>query len=153
MCCSPEVPKRLNNKQQQCSKTDILFQRADSLCVSRSSFRSLWVDRVGTSLGAEGDTSRDSCSYVAPGHCPRVVVPRFWKPVKYPPKLLGKLYRFDCPWNFPGMKTGAGYHFLSPGDLPYLGVELMSLASPALAGEFFTISATWEACCFGTSRH
>ena len=90
---------------------DILFQRADSLCVSHSSFRSLWVDRVGTSLGAEGDISRDSCSHVAPGHCPRVVVPRFWKPVKYPPKLLGKQYRFDCLWNFPGMKTGAGCHF------------------------------------------
>ena len=60
---------------------------------------------------SENDISRDSCSHVAPGHCPRVVVPRFWKPVKYPPKLLGKQYRFDCLWNFPGMKTGAGCHF------------------------------------------
>ena len=33
-----------------------------------------------------------------------------------------------------------------PGDLPDLGVEPMSLMSPALAGRFFTISATWEAC-------
>ena len=111
------------------------------------------MDRVGTSLGAEGDISRDSCSYVAPGHCPRVVVPRFWKPVKYPPKLLGKQYRLDRPWNFPGTKTGAGCHFLTPGDLPDLGVELVSLVSPALAGGFFTTSATWEACRFGTSRH
>ena len=31
-----------------------------------------------------------------------------------------------------------------PGGLPDLGVEPMSLMSPALAGGFFTISATWE---------
>ena len=33
----------------------------------------------------------------------------------------------------------------SPGDLPYPGTEPMSLMSPALAGGFFTTSATWEA--------
>ena len=32
-----------------------------------------------------------------------------------------------------------------PGDLPSPGIELMSLMSPALAGEFFTTSAIWEA--------
>jgi len=32
-----------------------------------------------------------------------------------------------------------------PGDLPYPGIEPMSLESPALAGGFFTIGATWEA--------
>ena len=32
-----------------------------------------------------------------------------------------------------------------PGDLPDPGMELMSLMSPALAGWFFTPSATWEA--------
>jgi len=32
-----------------------------------------------------------------------------------------------------------------PGDLPDPGIELMSLMSPALAGRFFTASATWEA--------
>ena len=31
-----------------------------------------------------------------------------------------------------------------PGDLPDQGIEPMSLKSPALAGEFFTTSATWE---------
>ena len=31
-----------------------------------------------------------------------------------------------------------------PGDLPHLGIERTSLASPALAGEFFTTNATWE---------
>ena len=33
----------------------------------------------------------------------------------------------------------------SPGDLPDPRIELASLASPALAGRFFTTSALWEA--------
>ena len=32
-----------------------------------------------------------------------------------------------------------------PGDFPDPGIEPMSLMSPALAGGFFTTSATWEA--------
>ena len=32
-----------------------------------------------------------------------------------------------------------------PGDLPDPGIKLGSLMSPALAGEFFPASATWEA--------
>ena len=32
-----------------------------------------------------------------------------------------------------------------PGDLPDLGIKPASLRSPALAGGFFTTSATWEA--------
>ena len=32
-----------------------------------------------------------------------------------------------------------------PGDLPNPGIKPVSLASPALAGGFFTTSATWEA--------
>ena len=32
-----------------------------------------------------------------------------------------------------------------PGDLPDPRIEPVSLMSPALAGEFFDISATWEA--------
>ena len=31
-----------------------------------------------------------------------------------------------------------------PGDLPDPGIELKSLTSPVLAGEFFTSSITWE---------
>ena len=31
-----------------------------------------------------------------------------------------------------------------PGDLSHPGIEPMSLRSPALAGRFFTTSATWE---------
>ena len=33
----------------------------------------------------------------------------------------------------------------SPGDLPDSGTETLLLVSPALAGGFFTTSATWEA--------
>ena len=35
--------------------------------------------------------------------------------------------------------------FLTPGDLPNPGMTLASLMSPALAGEFFNTSTTWEA--------
>ena len=34
----------------------------------------------------------------------------------------------------------------APGNLPDPGIEPTSLASPALAGGFFTTSAMWEAC-------
>jgi len=39
----------------------------------------------------------------------------------------------------------SGLTFPSPGDLPDPGIEPESLMSPALAGGFFTTSATWEA--------
>ena len=40
----------------------------------------------------------------------------------------------------------SGFLFASPGDLPDTGIEPMALASPALAGRFFTTrSAAWEA--------
>ena len=38
-----------------------------------------------------------------------------------------------------------GCHALLQGDLPNPGIELAYLLSPALAGGFFTTSATWEA--------
>ena len=53
--------------------------------------------------------------------------------------------RLLCPWDSPGKNTRVGCHFPSPGDLPNPGMEPMSLMSPALAGKFFTSSATWEA--------
>lgn len=40
-----------------------------------------------------------------------------------------------CPRDFPGKYTGVGHHFLSPEDLPGLGIEP---ASPKLAGGFFS---------------
>ena len=38
-----------------------------------------------------------------------------------------------------------GLPFPFPGDLPNPGIKPESLMSPALAGKFFTTSATWEA--------
>ena len=38
----------------------------------------------------------------------------------------------------------SGLSFPPPGDLPNPGTEPTFLKSPALAGEFFTSSATWE---------
>ena len=48
-----------------------------------------------------------------------------------------------CPWGFPGKNMGVGYHALPQGII--LGIEPTRLMSPALAGGFFTTSATWEA--------
>ena len=39
----------------------------------------------------------------------------------------------------------SGLPFPTPGDLPDPGSEPASPVSPALAGRFFTISASWEA--------
>ena len=39
----------------------------------------------------------------------------------------------------------SGLPFPPPGDLPMPGMEPTSLLSPALAGKFFTTSATWAA--------
>ena len=43
-----------------------------------------------------------------------------------------------------GKEHWSGLPFPSPGDLPNPGSEPTSFASPALAGRFFTASATWE---------
>ena len=52
--------------------------------------------------------------------------------------------RLLCPWDSPGKSTRVGC-LLLPGDLPDTGIKPASLTSPALAGGFFTTSATWEA--------
>ena len=46
---------------------------------------------------------------------------------------------------FPRQEYWSGLPFPSPGDLPDPGIESVSHMSPALAGRFSTISATWEA--------
>ena len=46
---------------------------------------------------------------------------------------------------FPRQEYWSGLPFHTPGYLPDPGIEPMSLASPALAGGFFTTKATWEA--------
>ena len=51
-----------------------------------------------------------------------------------------------CPWNSPGKNTGVGLPFPS-GGVPDPGIEPVALMFPALAGGFFTTSATgkwWE---------
>ena len=62
---------------------------------------------------------------------------------------------FAAPWTvahqaplskgFPRQEYWSGLPFPSPGDLPHAGIEPSSPMSPALAGGFFTTSATWEA--------
>ena len=46
---------------------------------------------------------------------------------------------------FPRQEYWSGEPFPPSGDLPDPETELMSLLSSALAGGFFTTSATWEA--------
>ena len=43
------------------------------------------------------------------------------------------------------LQVGVGVQPTSPGNLPHLEIEPVSLMSPALAGGFFTTSATWKA--------
>ena len=45
---------------------------------------------------------------------------------------------------FSRQEYWSGLPFLPPGDLPDPGIEPMSLASPTLAGGFFTTSIIWE---------
>ena len=45
---------------------------------------------------------------------------------------------------FPRQEYWNGLPYSPPRDLPDLGIEPTSLASPALAGGFFTTSTTWE---------
>ena len=46
---------------------------------------------------------------------------------------------------FSRQEYWSGLPWPSPGDLQNLGIKLASLKSPALAGGFFTTSATWNA--------
>ena len=46
---------------------------------------------------------------------------------------------------FPRQEYWSGLPFLSPADLPDPGIKPACLMSSALAGRFFTTSATWEA--------
>ena len=46
---------------------------------------------------------------------------------------------------FSWQEYWSGLPFPLPGDLPDPGIEPESLASPALAGGFFTTNTTWEA--------
>ena len=49
-------------------------------------------------------------------------------------------------WGFSRQEYWSRLPCPPPGDLPNPGTEPVSLMSSALAGGFFTTSATWEAC-------
>ena len=64
------------------------------------------------------------------------------------------IWLFATPWSvacqaplpigFSRQEYRSGLPCPLPGDLPNPGIKLMSFMSPALAGGFFTTSATWE---------
>ena len=62
-------------------------------------------------------------------------------------------HQAPLPKGFSGQEYWSGLPCPPPGDLPDLGIEPASLTSPALAGGFFTISATWEAPCCPLPPH
>ena len=55
------------------------------------------------------------------------------------------LCQAPLPMEFSKQEYWDGLPFPSLGDLPDPGIQLAFLMSPALAGSFFTTSATWEA--------
>ena len=54
-------------------------------------------------------------------------------------------YQAPLSMGFSRQEYWSGLPCPPPGDLPDPGIEPMSLMSPALAGEFFNTSTTWEA--------
>ena len=71
-------------------------------------------------------------------------------------QLLSCVQHFVAPWTvthqaplsmaFPRQECWSGLPFPTPGDLLDPGTKPVSLISPALAGEFFASSSTWEEC-------
>ena len=62
-------------------------------------------------------------------------------------------YQAPLSMGFSRQGYWSGCPFPSPGDLPNPGIEPVSLMSPALAGDFFTSSTTWEALiCHGEKK-
>ena len=62
-------------------------------------------------------------------------------------RLFATLWTRQGPlsMDFSRQEYWSGLPCPPPGDLPDPGIEPTSLLSPALAGVFFTTSATWEA--------
>ena len=52
--------------------------------------------------------------------------------------------RLLCPRDSPGKNSGVGCRFLLQGVFLTQGSNLHFFPSPALAGRFFTASATWD---------
>ena len=68
-----------------------------------------------------------------------------------PVKFFATLWTVACqgplPMGFSRQEYWSGLPCPPPGDLPHPGIKSTFLMPPALAGEFFTPSATWEAPC------
>ena len=72
---------------------------------------------------------------------------------------LSRIWFFATPWtvahqaplfvDFARQEYWSGLPFPSPEDLPYIGIEPMSLVFPAFAGGCFYLCATWEAPNYG----
>ena len=84
--------------------------------------------------------SKDQDIFIAPDAC---VLSRFtrvqlfvtpWSVVRQAPLSMG----------FSRQEYRSGVPCPPPGDLTDPGIEPLSLASPALAGGFFTTNATWK---------
>ena len=61
-----------------------------------------------------------------------------WDPMDY------IAYQPSLSMGFSRQEYWSGLPCSPSGDLPYPGMKPSSLTSPALAGKFFTVSATWE---------
>ena len=75
----------------------------------------------------------DACMHSRFSHVQHFVTP--WTGACQAPLSMG----------FSRQEYWSGLPCPPPGDLPNPGIEPPSLKSPALAGRFFTTSATWEA--------
>ena len=53
--------------------------------------------------------------------------------------------RLLCLWHYPSKNSVVGCHFLLLGIFPIPRIKPASPAAPALTGEFFITSVTWEA--------
>ena len=70
-------------------------------------------------------------------------------------RVLSRVQLFGNPWTvahqaplpmgFSRQEHWSGLPFPTPEDIPDPRIEAASLVSPSLSGEFFIISATWEA--------
>ena len=67
------------------------------------------------------------CCCLVANSCPTLLQPRGLESLQDP-----------LPMEFPRQEYWSGLPFPSPGDLAKPGIEPVSLASPALAGRFFT---------------
>ena len=78
----------------------------------------------------------------------------YWSgvPLPSPVCMLNRVQFCETPWTIPHQvylsmecsrqEYWTGLPFSTLGDLPYPGIETVSLMSPALAGEFFTTVPT-----------